>query len=176
MLAQGYAASGLNELLEAASAPKGSFYHYFRSKEDFGLQVLDLFAAQTLASLNRALEDRTRTPLKRLQAFFESLCTQYEQGGCKRGCLLGTLAQELAGLSEPFRRRIARHFGALRRQFAACLAEARQRGEIPVNADAEELADVLMDGWQGALIRMKIERSIRPVERFIRFYFTAVIA
>src|SRR5262245_51137216 len=102
ILEKGYNHSGLDEILKRAGAQKGSFYHFFASKEDFGLQIVDRYAAARFATLDRFLGDESRRPLERLRLFFEDSCRRHEAMGYRKGCLFGNLGQEMADQSEPF--------------------------------------------------------------------------
>src|SRR5260221_10451528 len=86
MAQHGYNHTGLNEILAAAGVPKGSFYYYFNSKEDFALQVLDQFAARAEARIAGFLNNETLPPLSRLRAYFEWYITDLESVECSLGC------------------------------------------------------------------------------------------
>lgn len=176
MLERGYNDTGIQDILEATGVPKGSFYHHFDSKEDYGLRVVDLYAEESHERLDAILSDGTRRPLERIRRFFDVSAGEYRAQGCRLGCLLGTLGQELAGINEAFRRRIDRHLEGMAEQFAACLAEARDAGELSPGMDPDELAEVLVASWEGAILRMRVLRSTAPLDAFIRFYFGAVAA
>src|SRR3954464_4367984 len=90
-LEKGYSNSGIEAILQAAGVPKGSFYYYFDSKEDFGLQVLDRFADCYKVDLDRYLDDASLSPLMRLRGYFEAVCTRLESQQCRNGCLVGNL-------------------------------------------------------------------------------------
>ena len=101
---KGFGATGINGVLTSAGVPKGSFYHYFKSKNDFGLAIIDLFAEEYDAKLDRIFNDTSRSCLDRLRAYFDT--GQETMTSCEftRGCLIGNLGQELAGQDEVFYR------------------------------------------------------------------------
>ena len=96
ILEQGYHQTGIQDVLQAAGVPKGSFYYYFPSKEAFGQAVIAQFAAAYLARLEQYLRDTTASPLTRLRRHDEDLLARFERRGCRGGCLIGNLSQELA--------------------------------------------------------------------------------
>jgi TetR/AcrR family transcriptional repressor of nem operon len=102
-LERGFNDLGIAALLEATGVPRGSFYHHFKSKEDFGLQAIDFYMQEVHAGLIR-LGDETVPPLTRVRRFFELSAEKYRTEGYL-GCLLGGLGQELSGVSEPSGRR-----------------------------------------------------------------------
>jgi len=167
-LERGYNASGIEAILQTTGVPKGSFYHYFQSKEDFGLQVIDTFSRAYFADLDVYLADESRGPLERLRRFFESRIERLESQECRNGCLIGKLSQEMADQSETFRTRLLEVFDGWVDRVANCLEQARQLGEIPAHLDPRELAEFWLDGWQGALLRAKIRLDTAPLRSFLK--------
>src|SRR5436190_2373722 len=110
LLLRGYHDLGIAALLDATGIPKGSFYHHFKSKEDFGLQCIDLYMTHVHAGLDQCLSDERRQPLDRVRRFFEMTEENYREQGYL-GCLLGGLGQELSGVSEAFRKKVEWCFG-----------------------------------------------------------------
>lgn len=131
---QGFNATGIDAILKQANVPKGSFYYYFSSKQDFGLQVLDHFAEGSDRIFASYLTDDRYTPLTRLRNCTESLVDRFEKNNCSIGCLAANLGQELADQSEDFRLKLADTFRSWMAHFERCLAEAREVGESPLTA------------------------------------------
>lgn len=175
MLTRGYNAVGLQDLLREAGVAKGSFYHHFRNKEDFALQVVDAYAADVHDLLERTLSDRSSPPLARVRAFFGGVREAYEAQGYL-GCFLGALGQELSGESEVFRRKIEGCVAAIADRLAVCLEEARERGDLPAATNTSQMANVLVDAWEGAAFRTRLVRNGQPLEAVLDFYFTALKA
>jgi TetR/AcrR family transcriptional repressor of nem operon len=173
LLEQGYNDLGIQELLTATGTPKGSFYHHFKDKEDFALQVLDTYMAQVHAGLDACLMDPALPPLARVRHFFELTMQSYEKEGYL-GCLIGGLGQELSGASEAFRCKIADCFAVVSARMAACLEEARKRGEISRDCDVKQLADLLVDCWEGAALRSRLRRNPAPLNAMLDFYIRSV--
>src|SRR5687767_414935 len=101
LLRHGYNDLGIAALLEETQIPRGSFYHHFESKEDFGLQAVDLYMQEVHRGLDQCLADPTRSPVQRVRHFFEMSEEKYRTEGYL-GCLLGGLGQELSGVSQAF--------------------------------------------------------------------------
>jgi len=175
LLEHGYNDLGIQALLEATEIPKGSFYHHFRAKEDFALQVVDQYMQEVHASLDACLGEKERPPLERVHRFFERTQRSYQQQGYM-GCLLGGLGQELSGVSELFRRKIEQCFSAMAARLAVCLEEARQGGDLPADADARRMASLLIDCWEGAALRSRLRRNAAPLKAMLDFYFRAAAA
>lgn len=175
LLEHGYNDLGVQALLDATGIPKGSFYHHFKDKEDFALQVIDAYMAQVHAALDHCLGDQGRPPLMRVRRFFELTQQAYREQGYM-GCLLGGLGQELSGVSETFRARIESCFAQIAGRMAACLDEARRNGDIPKNADVKQMADRLVDCWEGAALRSRLRRDPDSLMAMLDFYMGAVKA
>lgn len=173
LLKHGYNDLGIQDLLTATGVPKGSFYHHFGSKEDFALQVVDAYMTQVHAGLDACLGDKEQPPLARVRHFFELTQQKYREEGYM-GCLLGGLGQELSGVSEVFRSRIEACFSAIAERVAACLAEARQNGQISAECDVRRMADILVDCWEGAALRSRLRQDPASLTAMLDFYFGSV--
>lgn len=172
LLEQGYNDLGIQAVLEATKTPKGSFYHHFKGKEDFALQVVDEYMRQVHAALDVCICDDERTPLQRVRHFFEMTEEKYRSEGYM-GCLLGGLGQELSGVSEVFRRKIEECFSGIAERLATCLEAARVRGDIAADADTGRMATLLVDCWEGAALRSRIRGNPGPLSAMLDFYFAA---
>ena len=172
MLEHGYNDLGIQALLDATGIPKGSFYHHFAGKEDFALQAVDLYSAKAHEQLDATLLDPTRPPLDRVRAFFERTIEGYAAQGYL-GCFFGALGQELSGVNELFRRKISGCLDMIGERIAGSLEEARRRGELPPDTDARQMAELLIDCWEGAALRSRLVRSAAPLEAVLDFYFRA---
>lgn len=172
LLRQGYHALGIASVLEATQIPKGSFYHHFKSKEDFGLRVIDLYMQEVHAGLDQCLGDKSRPPLKRVRHFFESTEEKYRTEGYL-GCLLGGLGQELSGVSEVFRRKVEQCFSEIAQRISECLREAIKLGDLPKKTNPQKMAELLVNCWEGAALRTRMRRDPAPLREMLDFYFNS---
>jgi TetR/AcrR family transcriptional repressor of nem operon len=168
---KGFGSTGIQEILNAAGVPKGSFYFYFKSKEEFGLELIDFFMKFILNRMDTRFNDLTMSPLERLQTFFQDMEDYCTASGCKDGCPIGNMAQELGCLSDDFRAKVAHSFETMKFRIYHCLHDARKCGELDEALDPERLAEFILDGWEGALLRMKANRSIEPLVVFRKMVF-----
>lgn len=175
LLERGYHDLGVQAVLEETGVPKGSFYHHFSSKEDFALQVIDAYMRDVHAGLDACLEDLTHPPLQRVRNFFEGTAEKYRDEGYL-GCLLGGLGQELSGTSEVFRRKIAWCLSEITERIAACLEQECRPGGALEDSDPREVARLLVDCWEGAALRTRLQRDPRPLEAMLDFYFARFAA
>lgn len=175
LLERGYNDLGIAALLEATSTPKGSFYHYFKSKEDFGQQAIDQYMEAVHRGLDLCLNDASLPALQRVRRFFELSEEKYRTEGYL-GCLLGGLGQELSGVSEAFRRKVEDCFSQIEHRIAGCLQAAIQSGELRADADAARLAKLLINCWEGAALRSRLLRHPAPLREMLDFYFRAACA
>lgn len=175
ILEKGYNHCGLDEILKRAGVRKGSFYHFFASKEEFGLQIVERYAAARFKTLDGFLGDEKYRPLQRLRHFFEDSCRRHEAMGYRRGCLFGNLGQEMADQSEAFRRSLRDCLTHFRAKIAACLRLAQEMGDLSPEFDPDKLADFCLNSWEGAILRMKVVRSLVPLEEFLNVMFGVVL-
>ena len=174
LLERGYHDLGITALLEETETPKGSFYHHFDSKEDYTLQVIERYMSEVHGALDACLEDSTAPPLERVRNFFEATREKYRSEGYL-GCLLGGLGQELSGVNEVFREKIDSCLAEISRRVAVCLEKAREQGDLPPGADARQMADRLVDCWEGAALRSRLSRDPAPLDAMLDFYFGQTI-
>ena len=168
LLERGYSGLGVQDVLDRTGIPKGSFYHHFESKQDMALQAVDLYTVIGHQLLDRCLADDGRPALRRVRYFFEELGRFYGEQGYL-GCLLGALGQELSGTNELFRRRIEECVGSIAARIAECLEQAHAGGELPSDADPRQLANILVNAWEGAALRSRLLRSPEPLTQVLDF-------
>jgi len=173
LLRHGYNDLGVQALLESAGVPKGSFYHHFRSKEDFALQVIDRYMVAVHEGLDASLGDTDLAPLDRVRKFFELTREKYRSEGFL-GCMLGGVGQELAGVSEVFQTKIEECFAEIADRIAECLEEARRTGDLAPQSDPQLMANLVLSCWEGAALRSRLQRDPAPLESMLDFYFSAV--
>ncbi len=171
---RGFSTVGLEEVLGAVGVPKGSFYHYFGSKAEFGLALVDAYAAYFANKLDRWFLDESLSPLARLRAFVEDARAGMARFDYRRGCLVGNLGQEISALPDPFRDRLTSVFADWEARTARCLEAAKRVGEIEPHADCARLAVFFWIGWEGAVLRAKLEHSPEPLEQFAKGFFALI--
>lgn len=167
----GYNYTGIESILRAADVPKGSFYHFFKSKEDFGIQVIKRLAAQYDARLVTTLNDTSLAPIERIRSYFRQGCQEFEQHNAQIGCLISNLGQEMADQNEAIRTLIQEIFTSWQTHLAKCLRAAQELGEVPLDLDTTELASYCLAGYQGALLQAKVAKNSQPVEIFLSYTF-----
>jgi TetR/AcrR family transcriptional regulator, transcriptional repressor for nem operon len=172
----GFNATGLTEILEAADVPKGSFYHFFGSKEEFAAAALERYAAQRAEHTAAVLSDATISPRKRLKRYFAGLVKIAGQHGPVPGCLLGRFSLEIAADSPQLRKRISASFARWQHAIAAVLEQAVTQKQLPPDTNAEALAGFLLNSWEGALLRSQADKSDAPLEAFLQYVFDGLLA
>lgn len=170
-----FSGCGLAEILRLAQVPKGSFYHYFESKEDFGVALIEKASQEYVDLLQPIVGDRRRSPLARLRAVFELSRAECVATGAGRQCLVPKLALESSQLSAPVHAAVKCAYDQWSAILARVIREAQAAGEIPRKHDPARLANVLVMLWEGATIRMQIDRSLQPVDDFLSFVFDSLL-
>lgn len=174
MFRKGYIGSGVRDIVAEACAPQGSFTNHFRSKEIFAREVLDRYFDHVRRLVQQALNDQTLSPRERLRRYLDIVTERLEADGFTRGCLIGDFSLEAAPQSDVIRDRLVEIFAQWRAPFADCIAQAQAAGEIDSTFTADDLAEFLLASWEGAILRMKVERGPEPLERFKRIAFATV--
>ncbi len=168
---QSYADCGIKDVLAKADVPKGSFYHYFGSKEAFGIAVARHYNQKQTDAARSHLSDQTRPARDRLQAYFEDARQQMAERNFGDGCLMCNLSTELADQSPVFQEELNRHWQELISELSQCL-DAMDLAEIGLgHLDPESAADWLLSSWSGALTRMKASNNDAPLALFMRTIF-----
>lgn len=167
---KGFSATGIDEILKSIGVPKGSFYHYFESKNDFGMELINSYDLFFKRKLNRFLDDQSLSAQERLAAFIHDAEESMRRHEFTRGCLIGNLGQEMGRLPEEFRCRLVQVFQDWENSVELCLKEAQLEGSISQIHNCATLAYVFWTGWEGAVLRAKLERSPKPLREFSRFY------
>jgi TetR/AcrR family transcriptional regulator, transcriptional repressor for nem operon len=175
MFRSGYQGAGVREICAAAGAPQGSFTNHFRSKEAFAAEVLDHYFDYIKGLVAQALNDETLTPRQRLKRYLDIITGKLERDRWQVGCLIGDLSLGVASQSKLLRKRLDAIFREWRTLFASCIAAAQSAGEVDPHLDPAELADFLLASWQGAILRMKVERGPGALERFKTILFEIIL-
>lgn len=164
LMSQGYHGTGLKEILDSVQIPKGSFYNYFTNKEEFGAEVIRYYIEPFIVQLNGHLHNPDLDALAALRLCFDELINELENQGFQGGCLLGNLMGEIGDTSEVCRISLQAAVKRYRNLLESGLAQAQQEGQVRTDKSAQQMADLLVNAWQGALLRMKIEKSAQPLK------------
>jgi TetR/AcrR family transcriptional repressor of nem operon len=169
LVENGFNAVGVQEITDAAGVPKGSFYNHFESKEALGLEIVERYGANQ--KRREILTDPTVPPLQRLRRHFDRITALYADSHFTRNCILGGFSAELANQSEAIREGLRKLYGQWTKDIEATIAEAQTKGEIANKTKAADMAAFLLDSYEGALLRARVERSRKPFDRFMKFAF-----
>lgn len=167
---KGFAATGIDEVLREVGVPKGSFYHYFDSKEAFVSEVIDAYAGYFARKIDRTLTDQSMTPVMRVRAMVADAGEGMRRFDFRRGCLIGNLGQEMATLPEAFRDQLEETLRDWESRLRKCLEEARKAGETGPTVDCALMASCFWTGWEGAVLRAKLTKSADPLNSFAEMF------
>src|ERR1043166_270380 len=175
MFRSGYQGAGVREICAAAGAPQGSFTNHFRSKEAFAAEVLDEYFDYIKRLVCQSLDDESLTPRQRLKRYLGIVTGKLKRDRWQVGCLIGDLSLGATSKSKLLRKRLDAIFQEWRTPFASCIAAAQSAGEVDSRFDPAELAEFLLASWQGAILRMKVERGPAALERFKTIFFETIL-
>jgi TetR/AcrR family transcriptional repressor of nem operon len=162
---RGFSAVGLSEILGAAAVPKGSFYHWFRSKEQFGEALLERHFEHYLLQVDACLSAPGRPAAQRLLAFFRQWHATQSGDDPQARCLVVKLSAEVCDLSEPMRAALERGTGQVLDRLTACLAEGIATGELSACPDPADVAQQLYQQWLGATLLARVQRRGAPLDQ-----------
>jgi len=175
---KGYNATGIQEIATQSGIPKGSFYTYFSSKEDFGVAVIRYYTQHSLEHWKQLLDEATlkEDAFSAVGKAFLSVTEKYKRAETKKGCLLGTLAAEISEASEQCRIELQHSIRKYIDILSERLALGQSMGKVRKDLSALRLAELVWDCWQGSLLRMKIEHSVEPVNNDLELLFHGILS
>jgi TetR/AcrR family transcriptional repressor of nem operon len=173
---RGFNGCGVQEITDAAGVPKGSFYNHFASKEALGAAVLDRYWQQRAGVTLGILEDSEVRPRERLRRHFAAMAANMAKRGYTGGCLIGNLGAELSDHSKLVCERLAAVFAGWTGAVETCIRQAQQEGGIRADCDAGVLAAFLINAWEGAVLRAKVDKNAVPFKEFDEVVFGKLLA
>jgi TetR/AcrR family transcriptional repressor of nem operon len=174
LLDKGFNGVGVQEITETAGVPKGSFYNHFESKEALGAEIVERYGMD--GARRQVLRDKTLPALKRLRGHFEGLNELFVKSKFERGCLLGNFSAELSNQSAVIRKELAKLYQHWSKDLELAIQAGQAEGTIPREKNAADIAAFLLDAYEGALLRARVERSRAPFDRFMQLAFERILA
>lgn len=168
LLEKGYHATGLKEILDTVQIPKGSFYTYFDSKEQFAAEAISHYIEPFILRLSGHLQNPELDGLAALKRYYSELIDEVALSGFKGGCLLGNLMGEIGDTSPLCQQALLDAVGRYAELQQTALERGQQQGTVRLDKSAKSMADLMLNGWQGALLRMKVEQSVEPLKAVCR--------
>jgi len=162
----GYNATSVQDIVRKANVPKGSFYNYFKSKEELAIAASDIFFPNGLASL--ALENAS-SPVGRLRRYFRLTLKEMQRYEYVRGCLVGNFASEITNAAPALQKRVAEHLEEATRRIAVVISQAQEAREIEPGLPTMDLARFILNSLYGAILRSKTDRTDLPMKLFQQF-------
>lgn len=172
----GYGSTGIKEITDKVKIPKGSFYNHFKNKEEFGLEVIEYYMAMVAVNVNNKLTDPKVKPLKRIKQVLQAnVDEQNNKTHCKLGCLVGNFSQELGDVNDVFNKAVSGAFAKMKQSYKNCIQEAIDNKDISPDYSSSQLADFIINGWEGATLRMKAEKNTKSLELFTKILFDKIL-
>jgi TetR/AcrR family transcriptional repressor of nem operon len=174
LLEKGFNGAGVQDITTLAGVPKGSFYNHFESKEALGAEIVQCYAQR--GNARRAiLRDPSIPPLERLRRHYTATIETFAATNFERGCLLGNFSAELSDQSPLIRESLQSLFAQWTEDLEIAIRDAQDQGAMSNKTDAADLAAFLLDSYEGAILRARVEKSSRPFDRFMDLIFTKIL-
>ncbi len=165
---KGYNATSVNDIVKSAKIPKGSFYFYFNSKEDFAVQALEKYFDGQIPSILEVLQNKEIPAKQRILDFYEyRMVILKDELNCTMGCMACNLANEMAEHNEAIRNIIATKGNMVKKYIADVIEEAQLDGDISKAIKAKDLAEFIEDAGKGAMTTMKEMKSSYPIDNLM---------
>lgn len=171
----GYNATGIQQITDQAGVPKGSFYNHFGSKEAFAAQIIRHYADWVDEAWDLCLIDAPPDAIGAIRHAFARFVEHHARTECQ-GCLVGNFAAEVAESSAPCREVLQTSLDAWRVRLASLIERAQAEGSIRRDLPAATLSLLFWDAWEGALLRMKIERHTGPLSDTVALLLDVLLA
>lgn len=176
LTAQGFSATGIEQLLQRVGVPKGSFYHLFKSKEAYVLEVIKAYDEAFVRFLKSCFTAAERSPVQQLDDFVARAVDWIAHHEFRRGCIIGNLGQEVSHLPESLRAPIKQAFIGWEQVFAECFGRARAAGQLSTPLGDAQLANIFWIGWEGAVMRARLDQSDQALLSWYQWFRGSITA
>lgn len=166
---QGFNGCAVQDITNAANVPKGSFYNHFESKEALAMAALELFWSNGTAR-RALLTDTSIEPVERLRRHFQMLSSALAGIKYERGCLIGNFSSEMSRNVE-FRERLVKMYSAWSDAIESCIKDAETAGHLSTKISPKVLAAFIVNSWEGAVLRAKVELNESALDDFEQVVF-----
>ena len=171
---KGFNGTSVQDITEAAHVPKGSFYNHFDSKETLAVEALERYWQKVLNGL-AVLGDEKISAAVRLKRYFQHLNDVACQAEYRTGCMIGNMSAEMPDQSRPVRERLAVLLAAWSRSIESCVREAQADGTVRRDMEARTIAMFLLNSWEGAMMRAKVDKDAVALTAFEDVAFGALL-
>lgn len=172
---RGYHGTGIKEIVDTAAIPKGSFYNYFKSKEDYGLAIVQRHSAEFWQKWHSSITENQDNPLQVLRGCFAAMLTEHIDCSVNTFSVVAHLAAEVCETSADCRALMTEILTEWQESLAFFIARAQQAGQIRSDVDSHQLASLFWDAWQGAVLRMKMQQSADPVKELVTLMLDSIL-
>ncbi len=173
----GYHGTGIKQILDEVSVPKGSFYNFFASKEAFVAELIGHYSQDLLGQLDEFMKGAGKklTPVEQLRAIYRYSLQRYAINDFKKSCLVGSMASEISSESEMCRIELERSMKQWLSFFSGVFAEGQKQGLIRDDMSPNDIAGLYWAAWEGALIKMKMSADTQPVKKIMELMIETLL-
>ena len=167
----GFNGTGIKEIVEEVGVPKGSFYNYFKSKEEYTVEIIQFYSDNLSILWDDFLKSGPENPFEALRYSFEMVISHLEQSEVRTGCLIGNLAAEISEASDLCREKMHQAMTVWKDRVSKQIRQGQAMGTIRDDISTDALTEFIWNTWEGALLNMKIKNTTVPVKDCISLLF-----
>ena len=167
----GFNGTGIKEIVDEVGVPKGSFYNYFKSKEEYTVEIIQFYSDSLSILWDDFLISGPKDPFEALRYSFEMVISHLEQSEVRTGCLIGNLAAEISEVSDLCRQKMHQATTVWKDRVSKQISQGQAMGTIRGDISTDALTEFLWNAWEGALLNMKIKNTTVPVKECINLLF-----
>lgn len=173
---RGYHQVGINDILKECGIPKGSFYNFFKTKEDFAQKIIERYGQSSKNMIEGYLHEKSLSPLDRLKSFYRMLVDSNVADNYAGGCLINTLSNEVGHTHDVLGTEADLQFNRWLEVISECVEEGQEAGQIRKDFTPLQLAEYLHAGLYGAFPRMKVTHSNKYLNNWYTMTFEFIEA
>jgi TetR/AcrR family transcriptional repressor of nem operon len=173
---KGYNKTGVQEIINVCGIPKGSFYNFFKSKEDFGIKALNYYTEKQYKIVKKYLTNKKIKPINRLKKLYNLMTDINKEEKFTYGCLIGNMTQEMSGISDGIITEANKDLKMISDLISDCIIEGQRSGEIRDDFSAKDLAVYVQNNFYGAQLKAKAEKDINSFNVFMKMTFEFLAA
>lgn len=171
----GYHGTGIKQVLDAVKVPKGSFYHYFGSKEAYVADIIVEYSHQALSMFDEFVDQSDLPALDQLKTIYDFMLNKFTDHNCQKGCLVGSIAAEIGNTFELCQQAMQASVRDWLLRLDSLVSKGQTEGTIRADIPSNDIAELIWSAWEGSLIKMKMDGDIQSPKKIINLTLESLL-